>query len=154
MYQPQTWFMREAFYGEPQLRHRVAWALLQVMVTSGVDVQQGRHMVEYHKILSNNAFGNFRTLMKQVTLNAAMGTYLDMAISTKNNPNENYARELMQLFSIGLFMLNQDGTLQLDAESNPIPTYDQNGVNNLTKVLTGWTLCNVNNPAICPNFLV
>lgn len=153
MYLPQTWFMREAFYGDAQLRHRVAWALLEIMVTSGIDVQQGRHMFEYHKILSNNAFGNFKTLMKEVTLNPAMGTYLDMAISTKNNPNENYAREIMQLFSIGLFMLNPDGTLQLDGSNNPIPTYDQTGVNNLTKVLTGWSLCNSTNPANCPNFL-
>lgn len=149
MYQPQTWFFREAFYGDAQLRHRVAWALNQIWVTSGVDVQQGRHMVEYHKILSKNAFGNYRTLMKEMTLNPAMGGYLDMAISTKNNPNENYAREIMQLFTIGLFMLNQDGTLQLDGNNNPIPTYDQNGVNNLTKVLTGWTFCQ--NQTFCPN---
>ncbi len=150
MYQPQTWFMREAFYGDAQLRHRVSWALAQMWVTSGVDVQQGRHMVEYHKILSNNAFGNYRNLMKDMTLNPTMGNYLSMAQSTKNNPNENYARELMQLFTIGLFMLNQDGTLQLDGSNNPIPTYDQTGVNNLTKVLTGWTLCGVQG-ASCPN---
>jgi uncharacterized protein (DUF1800 family) len=150
MYKPQTWFMREAFYGDAQLRHRVAWALAQIWVTSGVDVQQGRHMVEYHKILSNNAFGNYRTLMKEMTLNPTMGIYLSMAQSTKNNPNENYAREIMQLFTVGLFMLNQDGTLQLDGQGNPIPTYDQNGVNNLTKVLTGWSFCSTVG-ATCPN---
>lgn len=149
MYQPQSWFFREAFYGDPQLRHRVTWALHQILVTSGVDVQQGRHMVEYHKILSRNAFGNYRDILKEVTLNPAMGFYLDMAVSTRNNPNENYARELMQLFSIGLFMLNQDGTLQLDGQGNPIPTYQQSGVDNLTKVLTGWNLCQVQ--ANCPN---
>ncbi|MFN2501365.1 MAG: DUF1800 family protein [Pyrinomonadaceae bacterium] len=149
MYQPQTWFMKEAFYGDAQLRHRVAWSLAQIWVTSGVDVQQGRHMVEYHKILSRNAFGNYRTLMKEMTLNPTMGGYLDMAISTRNNPNENYAREIMQLFTVGLFMLNQDGTLQRDASNNPIPTYDQNGVNDLTKVLTGWSFCNV--ASSCPN---
>jgi uncharacterized protein (DUF1800 family) len=64
-----------------------------------------------------------------------MGNYLDMVRSTRNNPNENYAREILQLFSIGLFMLNQDGTLQRDSNNNPIPTYDQNTVNNFTKVL-------------------
>jgi uncharacterized protein (DUF1800 family) len=148
MYPIQAWDMKEKFYGDAQLKHRIAWALSQIWVTSGVDVQQSRHMVEYHKILSNNAFGNFRNLMKQITLNPAMGGYLDMAISTRFNPNENYARELMQLFTVGLFLLNQDGTLKLDGSSNPIPTYDQNGVNNLTKVLTGWTFC----PATCPNF--
>ena len=154
MYPLQTWFHREAFYGTAQLRHRVAWALSQIWVTSGVDIQQSRHMVEYHKVLSNNAFGNFRDLMEQMTLNPTMGEYLDMVRSTRNNPNENYARELMQLFTIGLFRMNQDGTLQC-VEHNPcqpgdtpIPTYDQEGVNNLTKVLTGWRFCN-NTP--CPN---
>ncbi len=143
MYPIQSWFMKEALYGNAQLRHRVAWALAEIWVTSGVSMtNQSRHMVEYHKILSNNAFGNFRTLMAQMTLSPMMGDYLDMNLSTKTNPNENYAREIMQLFTIGLFMLNQDGTLQLDGSGNPIPTYDQNGVNNLTKVLTGWTLCN------------
>jgi len=149
MYQPQNWFFQEAFYGDAQLRHRVSWALAQVWVTSGVDVQQGRHMVEYHKILSNNAFGNYRDLMKQMTLNPTMGGYLDMAGSTRNSPNENYAREIMQLFSIGLFMLNPDGTLQRDTNGEPIPTYSQDGVNNLTKVLTGWSFCNIQ--ASCPN---
>ena len=150
MYQPQSWFFREAFYGDAQLRHRVSWSLAQIWVTSGVDVQQGRHMVEYHKILSKNAFGNYRNLMSEMTLNPAMGTYLDMASSTRINPNENYAREVMQLFSIGLFMLNQDGTLQRDGQGNPIPTYEQVGVDNLTKVLTGWNLCQLAGPS-CPN---
>ncbi|MFN6965077.1 MAG: DUF1800 family protein [Pyrinomonadaceae bacterium] len=151
MYQPQTWFMREAFYGDAQLRLRVAWALSQIWVTSGVDIQQGRHMVEWFKILQNNAFGNYRTLMKEMTLSPTMGDYLDMARSTRTNPNENYAREIMQLFSVGLFMLNQNGTLQRDASGNPIPTYDQNVVNDLTKVLTGWSFCNTAG-ATCPNF--
>jgi len=149
MYQPQTWFFKEAFYGDSQLRHRVSWALSQIWVTSGVDIQQGRHMVEAHKIIANNAFGNYRNLMKQMTLSPTMGAYLSMASSTRNNPNENYAREIKQLFTIGLFMLNQDGTLQLDGSNNPIPTYDQEDVNNLTKVLTGWTFCE--NTALCPN---
>jgi uncharacterized protein (DUF1800 family) len=149
MYQPQVWFMREALYGDAQLRHRVAWALAQVWVTSGTDVQQGRHMVEYHKVLARNAFGSYRTLMKEMTLNPTMGSYLDMARSTRNNPNENYARELMQLFTIGLFMLNPDGTYQLDNTGSPIPTYDQETVNDLTKVLTGWSFCE--NTALCPN---
>jgi len=83
-----------------------------------------------------------------MTLNPAMGDYLDMARSTKNNPNENYPREILQLFSIGLFMLNQDGTLQRDAQNNPIPSYNQETINNLSKVFTGWTFCN---NADCPN---
>src|SRR5438132_2531136 len=91
--------------------------------------------------------------MGQVTLHPTMGDYLSMALSTKNNPNENYAREIMQLFTVGLFMLNPDGTLQLDGSGNPIPTYDQNNVNNLTKVFTGWTFC-PNGNALCPNSVV
>jgi uncharacterized protein (DUF1800 family) len=149
MYPLQTWFFREALYGDAQLRHQVAWALSQIWVTSGNDIQQSRHMVEYHKILSQNAFGNYRTLMKQMTLDPTMGDYLSMAASTKNNPNENYGREIMQLFTVGLFMLNPDGTLQTDGSGNPIPTYDQTVVTNMTKVFTGWSYCSI--PASCPN---
>jgi len=147
MYPVQAWFFKEAYYGEPQLRHRISWALSQIWVISGFDTQQSRWMTEYHKILSANAFGNYRTLIKEMTLSPGMGNYLDMVRSTKNNPNENYAREVLQLFAVGLFMLNQDGTLQLDGQGDPIPTYDQNTVNNFTKVLTGWNFCNIG----CPN---
>ena len=150
MFQPQNWFFKEAFYGDAQLRHRVAWALSQMWVISGVDIQQASHLVEYHKILSGNAFGNYRALMREMTLNPAMGNYLDMIESTKDNPNENYAREVLQLFSIGVFMLNQDGTLQRDENDNPIPTYNQITVNNFTKVFTGWKACEVSGPS-CPN---
>ncbi|HXF42395.1 MAG TPA: DUF1800 domain-containing protein [Pyrinomonadaceae bacterium] len=147
MYPVQKWFFKEAFYGDAQLRHRVAWALSQIWVVSGVDTQQSSWMLEYFKILAKNAFGNYRDLMREMTLNPAMGNYLDMARSTKNNPNENYPREILQLFTIGLFQLNNDGTLKLDANNNPIPTYDQNTINNFTKVFTGFTFCNVG----CPN---
>ena len=150
MYPVQNWFFKEALYGEPQLRHRVAWALSQIWVVSGVDTQQSSWMIAYHKELSKNAFGNYRNLMKDVTLNPAMGNYLDMIRSTRNNPNENFAREILQLFSVGLFMLNQDGTLQLDQNGNPIPTYDQDDVNNFTKVFTGWRTCEQTG-SVCPN---
>lgn len=150
MYPMQTWFFKESLYGNAQLRHRVAWALSQMWVISGVDTQQTNHMAAYYKILGNNAFGNYRTLMGEMTLNAGMGNYLDMVRSTKNNANENFAREILQLFSVGLFRLNQNGTLQRDANNNPIPTYDQATVNNFTKVFTGWGFCNT--AASCPNF--
>ncbi|HEY8562593.1 MAG TPA: DUF1800 domain-containing protein [Pyrinomonadaceae bacterium] len=149
MYQPQTWFFKEALYGDAQLRHRVAWALSQIWVISGVDTQQSSWMIAYHQQLSKNAFGNWRQLMQDVTLNPGMGNYLDMMRSTRNNPNENYPREILQLFNVGLFILNPDGTLKLDGEGNPIPTYDQNDINNFTKVFTGWRDCNV--AASCPN---
>ncbi len=143
----QKWFFNEAFYGNAPLRHRVSWALGQILVTSGVAVQQSSHAIAYHKILSENAFGNYRELLGDVTLSPTMGFYLDMARSTKLNPNENYPREILQLFSTGLFMLNQDGTVQLDQQGNPIETYNQENVNQLSKVFTGWTFCNFT----CPN---
>ena len=92
MYPVQNWFYREAFYGDAQLRHRVAWALGQMWVVSSVGLQQSSHMVQYHKVLSTNAFGNWRTLIRDLTLNAAMGDFLDMRESSKFFPNENYAR--------------------------------------------------------------
>ncbi|MBK7393806.1 MAG: DUF1800 family protein [Chloracidobacterium sp.] len=165
MYPLQSWNSKEMLYGGNQLKHKVSWALSQIWVTSGVDIQQSRHMVEYHKILSANAFGNFRDLMgpttanpsnSGMTLNPTMGDYLSMSQSTRTNPNENYAREIKQLFTIGLFMLNQDGTV-ICVEHNPCqpgdtktPSYDQNVVNNLTKVFTGWKFCPGGNAA-CPN---
>ncbi len=144
----QQWFFKEAFYGDAPLKHRISWLLSQIWVTSGVTVQQSSHMIAYHQVLSNNAFGNYRNLMQEMTINPAMGEYLDMARSTKANPNENYPREILQLFSIGLFMLNQDGTLQRDEQNNPIPTYNQETINSFSKVFTGWSFCNT---AACPN---
>ncbi len=146
----QNWFYKEAFYGEAQLRHRVAWALSQLWVISGVEVQQSSHLAAYHKVLSKNAFGNWRTLMREMTLNPGMGNYLNMRTSTASNPNENFAREILQLFNLGLFMLNQDGTLKLDNMGNPIPTYDQTTVSNFTNVFTGWSLCE-SGGGLCPN---
>ena len=150
-YPLQVWFFKEALYGNAQLKHRVAWALSQIWVTSGVDIQQSSHMIAYHKILAKHATGNYRSLMKEMTLNAAMGDYLDMARSTRTSPNENYPREILQLFSIGLFMLNQDGTVQKDAQGVPVPSYDQETVNNFTKVFTGWTFCSNNTNPACPS---
>ncbi len=150
MYPMQKFLFSEALYGDAQLRLRVAWALSQIWVVSGNngDTQQSRWMSEYFKILSDNAFGNYRTLMGQITRNPAMGNYLSMARSTKNNPNENYAREILQLFTIGLYELNQNGTLKLSG-GQPIPTYDQTIVNNFTKVFTGFGFCE--NTSLCPN---
>jgi uncharacterized protein (DUF1800 family) len=152
MYPLQKWFFTEALYGQAQVRHRVSWALAQIWVIAAPDTQQSSWMTTYHQILSRNAFGNWRQLMYEMTLNPGMGNYLDMIRSTRNNPNENYPREVLQLFNIGLFMLNQDGTLQLDGQGNPIPTYDQTVVNNFTKVFTGWRDCRAAGPTTaCPN---
>jgi uncharacterized protein (DUF1800 family) len=150
MYPMQNWFYKEAFYGDAQLRHRVAWALSQLWVISGIETQQSSHMAAYHKVLARNAFGNWRTLMQEMTLNPGMGDFLNMRTSTRFSPNENYAREILQLFNIGLFMLNPNGTQQTNQQGNPIPTYDQITVNNFTLVFTGWSLCETS-PTLCPN---
>jgi uncharacterized protein (DUF1800 family) len=143
MFPIQNWFYREALYGEDQqLRRRVSWALGQIFVVGGRETEQSGRMVEYIKILDQHAFGNFRFLLRDVTLSPAMGNYLDMARSTQQNPNENYAREILQLFSVGVDMLNQDGTPQLTPQGDRIPSYNQETVNNFTKVFTGWTFCN------------
>ena len=148
MYPLQNWFFREALYSEDQqLRRRVSWALHQILVVSGRRMVQPSRMAPYIRILDKNAFGNFRTLLEEMTISPTMGFYLDMAVSTRQNPNENYARELLELFSIGHSMLNQDGTPVTDAQGSIIPAYTQETVNNFTKVFTGWRLCNTN----CPN---
>lgn len=149
----QQWFFKEAMYGRGQLRHRVGWALSQIFVTSAVTVQQSSHQIAYHKILTGNAFGNYRDLLHDITLSPTMGFYLDMVRSTKNNPNENYPREILQLFSVGLYMMNQDGTVQLDDKGEPIPTYSQESINNFSKVFTGWTYCNITCENSAPGIL-
>jgi hypothetical protein len=94
MYLLQRWFFQDAMYGKDQLRRRVAWALSQIVVVSGVDTQQPSQFLPYLQVLDRNAFGNYRTLLGEMTLNPAMGNYLDMVRSTRTNPNENYAREI------------------------------------------------------------
>ncbi len=141
----QARFFTNAVHGQDQLRQRVAFALGQIFVVSGIEENTPRQLVPYLEILQKDAFANFRTLMKDVTLSPTMGEYLDVRNNDKADPvlgtraNENYARELMQLFTIGLFQLNLDGTLKLDADGNAIPTYDQATIQDFAKVYTGWT---------------
>lgn len=153
-YNNQKWMIQEALYGNDQLRRRVSWALHQIWVVSHANISQQRGTQEYIEILDNNAFGNYRDLIYQMTLSPAMGEYLDMVRSTRQNPNENYPRELLQLFSVGLYMLNQDGTLILDGQGNRIPTYDQDKINEFTKVFTGWQHCNNGTNPLCPNAVI
>src|SRR5580693_4508372 len=102
-------------------------------------------MARYLDVLEADAFGNFRQLLEDVTLDPTMGVYLNMLGNDVGdpangiNPNENYAREINQLFSIGLYELNPDGTLQLDQNGLPIPTYTQDVVMGFAQVFTGWT---------------
>lgn len=140
MYPLQIQFYQNALTGSDQLRQRVAWALHQIFVVSGVDITQPSWMSPYLQTINRDAFGNYRQLLQDITLNPAMGNYLDMLGNTKGNPNENYAREVLQLFSVGLNKLNPDGTPQLDAQGNLIPTYDQTTITNFARVFTGWRL--------------
>ena len=125
-----------------QLRQRVAFALSEMFVISTNSVN-ARAVTPYQNIMVNDAFGNFYTVMNDVTLSPGMGAYLDMLNSAKaptgQIPNENYPRELMQLFTIGLTMLNQDGTQQVDSSGNAIPTYTEAQVQAFAKAYTGWT---------------
>jgi uncharacterized protein (DUF1800 family) len=126
-----------------QLRQRVAYALSQIFVVSMNKNNYPNEIVPYLRILSQNAFGNYRTLLGEISVSSQMGKYLDLANSNKPGPgggaNENYARELMQLFTIGLYKLNPDGSPQLDAQGRPIPTYDQSDIQQVALALTGWT---------------
>lgn len=139
MYPVQRTFFSNALYGNDQLRQRVAFALHQIMVVSGnSEVNRPSWMTVYLQALDRNAFGSYKTLLNEITLTPAMGEYLDMRLSTRTNPNENFAREVLQLFSIGTDVLNLDGTPQLDAQGVPAPTYTQAQVNEFTRVFTGW----------------
>jgi hypothetical protein len=137
-YPLQTRFYTNALYGPDQLRQRVAFALHQIIVVSGVEITHPSRLAPYLQILDRNAFGNYRQLLHEITLNPAMGNYLDMAGNNATNPNENYAREVLQLFSIGLNMLNENGTPVLGSDGQPIPAYDQEVVNSFARVFTGW----------------
>jgi uncharacterized protein (DUF1800 family) len=139
LYPLQRNFYTNALYGPDQLRQRVAFALHQILVVSAnSEVNRPSWMTVYLQALDRNAFGNYRTLLEEITLTPAMGEYLDMRLSTRNSPNENFAREVLQLFSVGTDMLNPDGTPQRDSQGIPIPSYSQTQVNEFTRVFTGW----------------
>ena len=128
--------------GPDQLRQRVAFALSEIFVISS-DTDDATTITYYHNTLAQDAFTNFYTIMHDVSVSPGMGAYLNMLNSAKapagEIPNENYARELMQLFTLGLDLMNDDGTSQLDGSGNPIPTYTQNQVQEFAAAYTGWT---------------
>lgn len=139
-------FFQNTVTSQDQLRQRVAFALSQIwVVSSGSGVPLAYAYPPYWQLFLDNAFGNYRDVIRTLTLSPAMGRYLNMANNNKANAakntsaNENYARELMQLFTLGLTELNPDGTPVLDQSGHPIPTYDQTVVTNMAKALTGWT---------------
>ena len=145
-------FWREAATGQDQLKRRVAFALSQIFVISLQDANlqnYRRGVTSYMDMLTRNAFGNYRQLLQDVTLHPMMGLYLSHLRNRKEDaalnrvPDQNYAREVMQLFSIGLYQLNPGGTLMLDGNGQPIETYGPNDIVGLSRVFTGfsWAGC-------------
>ena len=142
----QELWLRYAVQSPDQLRQRVAFALSEILVVSQLGGLQQRPLAvtSYYDQLVRGAFGNYRQLIEDVTLSPAMGVYLSMLGNQKPDPtrnirpDENYARELMQLFSIGLVALNADGSVRLDALGQPLPTYEQATIEGFAHVFTGW----------------
>jgi len=133
----QDAFWNNAWGGQDQLRQRVIYALSEIIVISLEKNVNGEDVIPWLKILSKNAFGNYKQLLKDTTLDGGMGHYLDLANSGASGaPNENYPREIMQLFSVGTSLLNEDGSFTTNP---PTPTYGQADVVGLAKALTGWT---------------
>jgi uncharacterized protein (DUF1800 family) len=145
LFQTQREFFQHAINNSDQLRQRLAWSWSQFFVVNASEVSQAYGMGDYQQMLRDNATANFKTLLTKVTLHPAMGRMLDMVNNLKPDaargiaPNENYAREVMQLFSLGLYQLNNDGTLKRTANGSPIDTYTQEEVEDLAHVFTGWT---------------
>ena len=151
----QSEYLARSANAPDQLRQRVAYALSQIIVISANKNIYPDEIVPYLRILSQNAFGNYRTLLDEISHSSQMGKYLDLANSNKpmgvSAANENFARELMQLFTIGLYLLNPDGSRQLQhqlkpdgtpdlaAPMIPIRAYDQFTVQQVALALTGWT---------------
>lgn len=140
-----TWW-EQAVTGPDQLRQRMKLAYSEIFVISLTDTNVDvRGAASYYDMLGANAFGNFRTLLEQVTLHPMMGVYLTWLGNQKEdpatgrNPDENYAREVMQLMTIGLYQLNLDGTVKTDASGRPIPTYSPDDISGLAKVFTGYS---------------
>lgn len=141
----QAAFFHNAITAQDQLRQRVAFALGQVFVVSDAKIDSRVGIVNFQRTLLADAFGNYRQMLKDVTLSPAMGTYLDMADNTAadpaqgTSPNENYAREVMQLFSVGVSKLNDDGSIALDGNGKAMPTYTQDMIEGMARTFTGWT---------------
>jgi uncharacterized protein (DUF1800 family) len=139
----QSEFLNVAVWGNDQFRQRVAMALSEIFVAP---IVQDNAMPFYLNTLAGDAFTNYRTIMQDATLSPAMGDYLNMVNSGKpptgQIANENFGRENMQLFSLGVNLLNSDGSLQTDGSGNPIPTYTELQVEAFARAYTGWTFAN------------
>jgi uncharacterized protein (DUF1800 family) len=160
LYRYQAWW-HIALTADDQLRQRAAWALAQIFVISDsgtnfnnddrrskgngeMTIADWMGMSDYYDMLAGHVTGNYRELLGDVTFHECMGVYLSSWRNQKANvtagrfPDENYAREIMQLFSIGLYKLRQDGRLEVDANGNLIPTYDNDGITELARLFTGF----------------
>lgn len=132
-----AWFL--AMGNAPdQLRQRMVFALSQVFVVSAQKNQTGKEITPWLQTLSKHAFGNFGDLLREMTLNPAMGKYLALGHSRAPTPNEDFAREAMQLFTIGLVELNLDGSPRLSATGRTIPTYGPARIGEFARALSGW----------------
>lgn len=148
-------FWKQAIIADDQLRQRVKFALSEIFVVSIYSKVDARSGSSYYDVLGANAFGNFRTLLEQISLHPAMGMYLTWIGNQKEDPasgrhpDENFAREIMQLMTIGLVMLNPDGTPKTDGAGRQIPTYATEDVQGLAKVFTGysWAAANPSSPS-------
>jgi uncharacterized protein (DUF1800 family) len=132
-----AWFMAMAAAPD-QLRQRMIFALSQILVVSSDKNPTGRELTPWLKTLSRHAFGNYGDLLREMMRNPAMGKYLGLGHSKAPAPNEDFAREVMQLFTIGLVELNMDGSPRLDAAGKSIPTYDQVRIGEFSRALSGW----------------
>ncbi|MFN2309831.1 MAG: DUF1800 family protein [Gammaproteobacteria bacterium] len=133
-------FLNNAVRGGDQLRQRMGFALGQIFVVSFLGVSNAEAIAGYQNMLLRNAFGTYDQLLREVTLHPTMGSYLDLVHTLAGpHPNENYARELMQLFSIGTVVLELDGSPRHDARNESIPAYTQKDVEELARALSGWT---------------
>ncbi len=148
-YKHHAWWDK-AIRDNDQLRQRVAWALIQIFVISErgmmLNTRNNGHwlgILDYYDMLASNAFGSYRNLLRDVSLHPAMGLYLSHLKNAKADPakgtfpDENYAREILQLFSIGVYRLRQNGQPLLDRDGNPIETYTNNTIRNFSRVFTG-----------------
>ena len=150
-YMRSAWF-DYALLAKDQLRHKMAYILSQIIVESDFDptfIHRAEALSRYMDLLYNNAFGSYKQLLIDISHNGGMSLFLSFVGNRKVHPNkagvlvypdENYARELMQLFSIGVNKLKMDGTPIKDKDGNLIPTYTQEDVNNIARIFTGWEL--------------
>ncbi|AXC16056.1 hypothetical protein ACPOL_6846 (plasmid) [Acidisarcina polymorpha] len=145
IYCTESEWYKAGLTGNDQLRQRVAFALSELYVISAFPIT-GVGVTPYINMLAKDSFTNWHQIMTDVTLSPAMGIYLDMLDSHSPTgteiADENYAREFMQLFNMGIYLLNQDGTLQLDGKGNPIPAYTEAQVEAFARAYTGWTYAN------------